>query len=437
MSSFESIERKKMMNQEIDESDAAILAAALVSENVDKKRLVKLFSCFNVNNVTPKEVFILASAIAQTGTKLELSSKIGSAINHDSIGSIFDTVSLVVMSVLASLGEKVVKLSSRKYGSFGSTITKLNMFEGFNASVSSVEFLNIAEHVGCAVLDNRGKFAPADLNLIELMRELPSTNVALLAVSFLAKKIVLGASIVVYDIKCGEGGFVGPKEEAYDFAKLLVEATKLAGIKSTAAIVTSMNQPISASLGAKAELSEIIRSLSSGEKYFDSDLMRLAKEIVEISLILSGAASGRAEASEKFDEAVKSGKALSKFKEIVLAFGGNFNSVNTDFSLSSNCQVSYIEAEESGYLGDVDTQKLYEYLRLLGTNGTDKLTDKNAGLILLVREGEHVTVGDKLARVIYSYDNHEYKKLYKDLTSAFSIMSNKPKLNKLFMKVFL
>ena len=436
MSSFENIEKKKILGKEIDESDAVFLAAALVSDDTDKKKLLKVLSLFSIENVSQKEVFYFASAIAQTGTKLELSKKIGDTINHDSIGSIFDTVSLVVMSVLASLGEKVVKLSSKKYGSFGSTITKLNMFDGFNAAVSSVEFLNIAERIGCAVLDNRGKFAPADLRLIELMKELPSTNIALLAVSFLAKKIVLGSSIVVYDIKCGEGGFARPKEEAYKFAKLLVEATKLAGIKS-AAVVTAMNQPVSASLGAKAELSEIIRSLSSGEAYFDSDLMRLAKEIVEIALILSGAELGRNEASEKFEEAIKSGKALSKFKEIVLAFGGNFSSVSSDFSLSSNCQVSYIEAEESGYLGDIDTQKLYEVLEKISTKGTDKLADKNAGLVILVREGEQVTVGDKLARVIYSYDNKEFKKAYKDLVGAFSVTSNKPKLDKLFMKVFL
>jgi len=260
-------------------------------------------------------------------------------------------------------------------------------------------------------------------------------SLPLLAVSLIAKKIALGASVVVYDVKNGEGGLVKSVDDANKLGKYLVETSKLAGIKS-ACVVTTLNQPISASLGAMAELKEVIRSLSSGTSYFDSDLMTVSKEIVEIALILSGAAEGRSDASEMFDEVILSGAALSKFKEIVLAFGGNFTSLNNNnASILSGVAVSYVEADRAGYLADIDTPGLYESLKLLAAQKEEDF-DKNAGIIMLVREGAKVRIGDKIARIMYSFDNPNYPLALAGIRSALCVRSQKPKREKLLVKVY-
>ena len=61
----------------------------------------------------------------------------------------------------------------------------------------------------------------------------------------------------------------------------------------------------------------------------------------------------------------------------------------------------------------------------------------SAGIELLVAEGDKVTVGQKLARVYYGYNNKRYFEKYNNLIDCFEISKNKPKTNNLFYKVVL
>ena len=426
----------KTRGEAFSDADLSALAKAIGDYGDSEPKLCEFLESLTLSNFSASECYMLAKIIAESGKTLNISDKIGKCITKDSIGYISDSVSLIVMSVLASLGEKVVKLTSTKYGAFGNTISKLGMFDGFSAEVSETEFTSIAEEVGCAILENKGVIAPIDANLVKIMDRFKTPSIPLLACSLVAKNIALGASVVVYDVKSGEGGIVKTRDQAYKLAGFLVEVSKLAGIKA-GCIVTTLNQPISASLGALAELKEVMRSLSSGSAYFDSDLINVSKEIVEIALILSGKAEGRTEAGEMFEKAILSLGALAKFKQIVLAFGGNFESVSESVqSILSGVATSYIEAPHDGYLADIDTQKLYENFKLMSQDEKGRLIDKNAGLVMLVREGTRVSIGEKIARITYSFNNQKYREALKGISSALSVKTQKPKLDKLLVKVF-
>ena len=172
----------------------------------------------------------------------------------------------------------------------------------------------------------------------------------------------------------------------------------------------------------------------SGDAYFESDLMIVSKEIVEVALILAGKAKGRADAGEMFDEAVLSGSALSKFKEIVLAFGGTFEAVNTKVSLLEGIATSYIEAEADGYLADTNAPALCKSYLVLAGEGKD--FDKNAGIVMMVREGAKVSQGDKVARVHYSFENQNFPVALPMIQSAICVRVQKPRREKLLVKVF-
>ncbi|MBQ9790307.1 MAG: hypothetical protein IJW24_01780 [Clostridia bacterium] len=434
MEELELLIAKKKSGQVFTHEDTETLAKIIADDGSKNQTLVEFLETLNVKNFCVSEAVDLSFAIARSGKMLEVSKKIGDCVAKDNAGYVGDCVSLVVMSVLASLGVKTLKVANTKYSSFGGTISKLKMFDGFDADVGEKKFIQIAEEIGCSILENNGQIAPADRELLMIMKKFAVPSIPMLAVSFLSKKIALGASIVIFDVKCGEGGLVKSTDDAYKLGKFLVEASKKAGLLP-ACVVSAMSQPTSASIGGIHEIKEVIRSLTSGDAYFSSDMMSIAKEIVEVALILSGKAKGRSDAGEMFDGAVLSGSALSKFKQIVLAFGGTFESVNTKVSVLEGIATSFIEADEDGFLADINAPALCKsYLTLAGDG--DKDFDKNAGIVMLVREGTRVKQGDKIARVHYSFDNQNFPLALPEIRSSICVKAQKPRREKLLVKVF-
>ena len=407
----------------------------LIDEFDNNDELGSFLEGVDESNISPAEAFLMAKTIAERGRSFQLSERIGECITRASIGDISDSVSLVVMSVLGELGEKVVKLTSSEYGKFTNTISRMKLFQGFDADVSDSEFLDIIEKCGVGILENNGSIAPIDKNLRKYMSKFPEPSIPLLAVSMLSKKIALGVSTVVYDVKVGEGGIVKDKATGYKLAEYLVEATKLAGMK-TACVVTTLNQPVSASIGSMLELREVVKTLSSGSSYFGSDLVAVSREICEIALILTGRASGRVEAGEMFDECIMSGKALLKLKEIVEAFGGDFEVVNKDMNIVSRIASSYIESEDDGYLVDIDSMGLYSASHILRAGIEDENGDENSGIVMLAREGEKVSIGQKLARISYGFENMNFTRALKLVSDSLKVKMVNTKHEKLLIKVF-
>ena len=407
---------------------------SIINENPRNDELLSFLETINEDNFSPAEAFLMADTIARGGKMLDLKNKIGPCSTRASIGDISDCVSLVVMSVLGSLGEKVVKLTSPAFGKFSNTITRMKIFDGFDASVSEEKFVDIVKEHGVAIYESTGDVAPVDDKLMYIMNKFLAPSIPLLSVSLLSKKIALGVSSVVYDVKVGEGGIVKDKAQGYKLAQYLVQASKLAGIKA-ACVVSSLNQPISASIGSVFELREVVKTLSSGDAYFGSDLIRVAREIVEVELILSKRANGRSDAGEMFDACVLSGMALAKFREIVEVYGGNFETILKSMSVVSGVASSYIEAETDGYLVDVDSIGLYSAHHILENVGGGEF-DKNSGIVLLAREGEKVTLGQKIARITYSFSNPNFSRALKIAHDSLNLKTQNTKHEKLLIKVF-
>jgi len=428
---------KELKDDHLDLDNKSIeILAELIDKYSDNEELISFLEELNTENFTIDEAVHFSKIIASSGKTLDISSKIGECITKASIGEISDCVSLIGMSVLASLGVKVVKITSPSYGKFSNTISRLQVFDGFNANVNEDRFALIANSIGCAIYENDGEIATLDSKLIKIMSKFTVQSLPLIAVSLLSKKIALGASMVIYDVKCGEGGMVKNRADAYKLARYLVDATNLAGMKS-ACVVTTLNQPITATVGSLVELREVVKTLSSGDAYFNSDLMNVSKELVEIALILTKRASGRVEAGEMFDDAILSGGALSKFREIVEAYGGNFDIINKDMSVVSNVAVSYVTADNDGYMADIDSNGLYNAMVTMSKlGGARSKMDKNAGIVLLEREGTKLMAGAKLARITYSFDNKNFSDALKQVYSSIIVKNQKPKLERLLVKVF-
>jgi len=63
-------------------------------------------------------------------------------------------------------------------------------------------------------------------------------------------------------------------------------------------------------------------------------------------------------------------------------------------------------------------------------------SDKNAGIVFLEREGTKLKVGDRIARITYSFDNKNFAAAYKKMCESVIVHPQKPKREKLLVKVF-
>ena len=170
MVTLDEIIEKKKNGYSLNSEDSESLSAIILKSDKSNDKLVEFLSTINLSNFSVDEAYEFSMALAKSGKFLHAADKLGECVSKLSAGYISDGASLIVMSVLASLGVKVIKLSSSKTGTFSSTISKLKAFDGFSAGVSEHRFLKIAADVGCSILENKGEIVPADSKLISIMK---------------------------------------------------------------------------------------------------------------------------------------------------------------------------------------------------------------------------------------------------------------------------
>lgn len=374
------------------------------------------------------EVYYLAKHMAQSGQMLNLSEAVGFCVDKHSAGNVSDGMSIILMSVLASLGIKFVKSVSDTYGVHGNLLQKLNRFRGFCCAIDKDELIQKSSYCGVGLIKDDGQIAPVASKIYTICKQHDMLSEPIVSASIMANKIATGANMVVVDVKSGEGS-VGDFSNV--LAKRVVEVGKLAGIK-TVAVITDFNWPISASVGVGLELLEIKDTLSSAKEYVGSNTLELAKEMTVCALMSCGMAKGRSEAVDLFNHAISSGKAYNKFCEIIETYGGEVYSIQRENKLIDTA-VSFITADYDGYVGDIKLDKLYKNTSFIISNKGE--FDQNAGLVLMCAEGNKVEKGQKLAKVFYSHDNNRYFKVAQDLFEAFEITKNKPNKTNLFIEV--
>lgn len=432
MNIVEIVEEKKQ-GKSLSKEEIDFIIYGLMSGKINEEKIVNFFKEINTQNFSYEETYLLADAMARTGQMMDIKKDVGECVDKHSAGLVSDASTLIFMSVLAALDVKTVKGISNDYGDFRNSLERLSFFDGFNSKISRDKVIKILNNVGAAVFDESEIVAPADIILYKLRKRFKLNSAPLVAASILSKKIACGASIVVYDVKTGEGAICPDAGYSQDMANYLVEASKLAGIKA-AAVISDLNQPLCAAIGSKVELVEVVSAITTKEVKFDDGLLAVARELVIMALMLIGKANGRSEASDLFDQAILSGKALEKFKQFVSAYGGKFDkTIDFSPSIANGVAVSYITAEDDGYITDISINGLVKGYNTLVYN--KKFVDREAGIVLVKREGAKVVRGEKIVRIYYGLDNSNYTSARKLVLDSITIGKTKSGASKILYKV--
>ena len=181
------------------------------------------------------------------------------------------------------------------------------------------------------------------------------------------------------------------KEDAIKLSKTMIEIGKRFN-KETIAILTNMDYPLGNTIGNSLEVKEAIDTLNlKGDERFTKLCLILSSYIVSIGKNIS--------LEDAFDEVLEtfnSKDALNKFYEFIKYQGGDINSLEYGrFKIE-------IKSDKEGYLTDIDTLNLAEFVNSLGAGRkvkTDKINHK-VGFILNKKINDKIEKGDILGYVI-------------------------------------
>ena len=142
------------------------------------------------------------------------------------------------------------------------------------------------------------------------------------------------------------------------------------------------------------------------------------------------------EAEQYLKNLITSGKALEKFKELIIAQGGVVEVIdNYDKFVLPHYKVE-CESKKSGYVQNINAFEILRALKALGASReiASKPIDLSVGVYLNKKCGEKVAKGDILY-TIYSNDEEATKAAQRFCDSAFSINEVKPSHKNLVYKI--
>lgn len=380
------IERKKK-GLELSEEELAFAVNGYTDGTIPDYQTAALLMAICLRDMTDRETASLARVMRDSGETLDLSAVDGITVDKHSTGGVSDSTTLIVVPTLAALGFKVAKMSGRALGFTGGTIDKLETFRGYRTELTREEFLRIVNSVGASLMGASMDFAPADKRIYAL-RDVTGTvdSVPLIAASIMSKKLAAGASVILLDVKYGDGALCADESDARRLARLMTSIGKECG-RRTGALVTSMEQPLGCEIGS-GEVYEAVEILRGHG--VDSDLCRVAVELTAAASELAGVPKTR----EEVERTLLDGRALAKLEEMVCAHGG-------EFRVEPPHNDREVRATSAGFVTGIRTRELGSIVARMG-GGRSKLgdaIDHTAGVALACRLGDRVECGDVLCRV--------------------------------------
>ena len=427
MRMFDIIDNKKH-GKELSFDEVKFFIDGFTDGSVPDYQASALLMAICLKGMSDSEISNLTLCMAQSGDMNDMSKIDGVSCDKHSTGGVGDKTSLIVAPIAAGCGLKVAKMSGRGLGHTGGTVDKLESIPGYNTAMASDSFFKQVNKIGISLIGQTGNLAPADKKLYAL-RDVTATvdDRALISASIMSKKLAAGDKNIVLDVKCGSGAFMKNEKDAAALAKTMVGIGKSCG-RNIIAVITNMDEPLGRNVGNALEVIEAVDVLrGNGDKNLRELSVYLAANMLSLSF--------RRDIDECIIEATNaldSGRAFDKFRELVEAQGGDVNYINDTSLFKKDKCVRDILSPCDGYIFSADTGKIGEAAVILGA-GREKKDDKidmAAGIVLRKKTGERVNKGDALATLYTSCEARadSAEKLY---LNAIKIADNPPEKKKL------
>ena len=395
--------RRKRDGGELSADEIRAIVTGYTSGEIPDYQISALLMAILWRKLAPSELAALTDAMLNSGEVLDFSNLPAKKVDKHSTGGVGDKTSLILAPIVAACGLYVPMISGRGLGHTGGTLDKLEAIPGFNVNLSLPEFRNVLSQAKCGLIGQTKEIAPADKKLYAL-RDVTGTveSPFLICASIMSKKLAEGVDALVLDVKTGSGAFMKKKEDAVFLAQLMVETGERMG-KKMVALITDMDQPLGRMVGNALEIEECIEILNGGG----------AGELRDLSLLLSAwmlylgeRASSVAEGQRLAEEAIRSGAAREKFREIIRLQCGDEKVIDDPRRLPQARHKVDFTAAQTGFIVSIDCEKVGTASVVLGGGREKKedAVDPAVGLVFHKKLGDEVMAEEPIATVMYNSD---------------------------------
>lgn len=329
------------------------------------------------------ELYYLTKSVAETGDMLKLP---GSVVDKHSVGGLpGNRTTMIVVPIIASLGLKIPKTSSRAITSAAGTADTMEVLAPVTFSMKKIKEI-VKKTDACIAWGGGTRIAPADDRIIKVSYPLSLEPYTKMIVSVMAKKVAMGTKHLIVDLPVGPTAKVRRVADAKKIERVMKYLARRFGIKMKVNINEAL-KPIGRGIGPALEARDILRVLQRKE-HRSVDLEEKSLELAGELLDLVGF-SKKGDGYDRAMEALRSGKAWEKMKEIIRAQGGGANIDSEEIVLSD--KILKIKAEADGHIASFDNKAIVAICRILGAPSC-----KIAGIYLNKVMGDRVRRGDIL-----------------------------------------
>jgi pyrimidine-nucleoside phosphorylase len=386
---------KKRDKEELNQEEIKFFIDGFTSGEIPDYQAASFAMAVLLNGMTDQETTNLTLAMAHSGEVLDLSDVVEICLDKHSTGGVGDKTTLVVEPLVSACGLPFGKMSGRGLGFSGGTLDKMESIPGYRVDLSREEFIQQLKSIGIVLSGQSGDLAPADGKMYAL-RDVTGTvpSMPLIASSVMSKKIAGGAQVIVLDVKVGVGAFMTTLEDARTLSRLLVSIAEKSDRKAVC-MLSDMNQPLGNAVGNSLELLEAIDTLHGGGP---NDFVEHCLSAAAYLVMLGKKAKNLIQARQMVEDVLKNGKAWEKFRQMVIAQGGDVNYIDQPDLFPKAKFIETVNADKNGYAHWIDARIIGETSVELGAGRAKKgdPVDHAVGIIVHHKVGDYVIAGEPL-----------------------------------------
>lgn len=374
--------RRRIYGQRLTPEAYHEVVADVVAGRYSDVHLAAFLTASSALPLDHAETAALTRAMVETGQRLTWPQAI--VVDKHCVGGLpGNRTTPLVVAIVTACGLTMPKTSSRAITSPAGTADTMETLAPIDLDLDAMR--RVVEHEGGCIISGRAvHLSPADDAFIRVERALDVDPEGQLIASVLSKKIAAGATHLVLDIPVGATAKVRTDEAGQRLADSLVAIAAEFGVTARC-ILSDGAQPVGCGIGPALEAMDILAVLQSPDGG-PADLRHRACRIAGIALEMGGVAAPGAGLA--LAEAVLAdGRAWTKFQAICAAQGGM--RVPPVATLRRP-----LIAQHSGRVVNINNRKVARLAKLAGAPDV-----KAAGLRVLVRLGDEVTVGQALLEI--------------------------------------
>ena len=394
-----------------------------------------------------RELATLTSAMRFSGDTFDAAPLKTFTVDKHSTGGVGDKTSLLIAPVLAAAGLAtptlegvpgicVPMISGRSLGHTGGTLDKLETIPGFDTQLNLQQLANTLKKCGAALIGQTPRIVPAD-RVLYALRDHTGTveSPFLITASIMSKKLAESLNALVLDVKVGCGAFMPTYEKSKYLAELMVQTGEAAGTR-TAALLTSMDQPLGRFSGNWVEVWECVDIMKQVRHPMSSDLIELSNILSGWMLYLAGHAATPEAGAQLADSILVSGEAYKAWLDIVTAQGGDISVFDDPSSHHKPKATRVVKADRAGFLSSMDCKQVGWAVQRLGA-GRAKPGDPvsaHAGIESHAKLGDGLEKGQPIF-TLFSEDSSLLEEPEQMLRETLVITDSRPAGQPLIRKI--